>query len=143
MRDVLKVGMMHELEYRVTRERTVPFLYPDPDEFLEIPEVFATGYMIGLMESCCIQALIPALEEGEESLGTFVQSTHVAPTPPGGTVKIYAKITELDGRRVRWGVLALDNLEEIGRGVIERTVIQWERFNAKLHAKKAKIELIT
>lgn len=142
MRDVLEIGMMHELEYRVTRERTVPFLYPDSDEFLAIPEVFATGYMIGLMEWCCIQALAPALDEGEGSLGTFVQSTHIAATPPGGKVKVYARIVEIDGRRVKWDVIALDNLEEIGRGVIERTVIHWERFNAKLHAKTAKIELV-
>lgn len=42
---LLKPGVVQALEFRVPREKTVPFLYP---EFRALPEVFATGFMIGL-----------------------------------------------------------------------------------------------
>jgi fluoroacetyl-CoA thioesterase len=43
MRDILRVGMVETIEFKVPREKTVPFLYPESPEFQAIPEVFATG----------------------------------------------------------------------------------------------------
>ncbi|MDJ0930675.1 thioesterase family protein [Breoghania sp.] len=137
--------MQHELKFDVLREKTMPFLYPESPEspeFQEIPEIFATCYMIGLMEWCCIQALEPAIEGGEGNLGVFVQSTHSAATPPGCVVKVQATISVIEGRKITWDVVAWEDLDEIGRGQISLAVVAWDRFNAKLQEKQQKVLLM-
>ena len=81
MRDTLKVGDVFSWSYKVPVEKTVPHLYPESEEFRKMPEVFATGFMVGLLEWCCIEALKPHLDEGEGSLGTSISVSHTAPTP--------------------------------------------------------------
>jgi fluoroacetyl-CoA thioesterase len=135
MRDILRVGMVETLEFTVPREKTVPFLYPESPEFQAIPEVFATGYMVGLMEWCCIRSLAPALEEGEGSLGTAIDVSHVAPTPPGSRVTVTATVESVDGRAVTWRVVARDDFDLIGEGKIGRSVVDWSRFERRLAVK--------
>ena len=63
-----------------------------------MPEVFATGYMVGLMEWTCIQLLAPHLDAGEGSLGTHIDVSHTAATPPGLRVTVDAECTGVHGR---------------------------------------------
>lgn len=139
MLDVLKVGDKEFLEFKVTAEKTVPFLYPESPEFQEIPQIFATGYMVGLMEWCCMRSISKALEKGEGSLGTLIQISHLAPTLPNSTVKVEATIVKIDGRKVVWQVLAKDETDTIGEGLIGRSVVMWNRFEKILANKKSAI----
>lgn len=139
MRAILTIGTTTFHTFTVTREKTVPFLYPESSEFQSIPEVFATGYMVGLMEWACIVSLAQALEEGEGSLGTLIEVTHEAPTLPGQTVTVEATIASIDGRKITWNVIARDEFDIIGRGRIGRTVVSWERFNGALAKKAEKV----
>lgn len=136
MRSILTIGDHTSHSFTVTREKTVPFLYPESAEFQEIPEVFATGYMVGLMEWACILSLKPALEEGEGCLGVLIDVTHEAATLPGQTVTVEAIVTSIEGRKVIWDVVARDEIDVIGRGRIGRAVVNWERFKSGL-ARKA------
>ncbi|MBW6504299.1 thioesterase, partial [bacterium] len=88
MKETLKVGLEHVHTYRVPENKTVPHLYPEAKAFQEMPKVFATGYMVGLMEWACIEAMAPHMEPGEGSVGTLVNVTHTAATPPGMTVTV-------------------------------------------------------
>lgn len=139
MQDILEIGSRTTLEFKVGREKTVPALYPESVEFQAFPEVFATGFMVGLMEWCCIRALEPALEAGEGSLGTLIEVTHEAPTPPGSVVIVDSVVDEIDGRRVVWKVEARDEVDIIGRGRIGRHVVIWDRFNEVLVKKQQEI----
>ncbi|MBK1663642.1 thioesterase [Rhodospirillum rubrum] len=139
MRDVLKVGMGETLSFEVPREKTVPFLYPESAEFQAIPEVFATGYMIGLMEWCCVRSLAPALEDGEGSLGIAINVSHLAPTPPGARVVVEAEIIAIDGRKISWHVVARDEVDLIGEGTIGRAVVRWSSFTQRVAEKTATI----
>ena len=78
MKPSLKVGLKHRFSYRVPRDKTVPFTYPESRELAAMPEVFATGFMIILMEWTCVQLLAPQLDAGEGSLGVGVNVTHLA-----------------------------------------------------------------
>ena len=49
MKETLQPGIEHEFTIRITDSKTVPALYPESSEFQVMPEVFATGYMIGFM----------------------------------------------------------------------------------------------
>lgn len=136
MLDGLKVGSKTTLQFKIGREKTVPALYPESAEFQDFPEVFATGFMVGLMEWCCIRALKPALQPGEGSLGTLIEVTHEAPTPPGSVVTVEAVVEEVEGRRIVWRVKARDEIDVIGRGRIGRHVVTWGRFNDALAKKR-------
>ena len=103
-----------------------------------MPEVFATGFMVGLMEWTCIQLLEPHLDEGEGSLGTHIDVSHKAATPVGFTVTVEAECIEVRGPRLRFKLVAHDGVDEIGAGTHERFIVVWDRFNRGVDAKRAK-----
>ena len=90
MKEGLKPGLEYTFSFLVSKEKTVPYVYPESDLFREMPEVFATAFMVGFMEWACMEALRPYLEEGECTLGTMINVTHQAATPPGMTVTAHA-----------------------------------------------------
>ncbi len=136
MKDTLKAGLTHRFEFVVPANKTVPHLYPEASQFQAMPEVLATGFMVGLLEWTCIQLLAPHLDEGEGSLGVHVDVTHQAATPPGFTVTVEAECTEVRGPRVYFNVHAHDGVDLISKGKHERFVVAWDRFNARLEEKK-------
>lgn len=141
MKESLKVGLSHELRYRVPEERTVPSLLPESEEFQSMPRVLASGYMIGLIEWTCIQAANPHLDwPREQTLGIGFELSHSAPTPPGGVVTIRVSLETLEGRKMTWAVRAHDDLDLISEGYHHRFVIRAEQFNAKVAAKKEAID---
>lgn len=135
MKDTLKVGDKAQLVYKVPADKTVPHLYPEAHDFQMMPTVFATGFMVGLMEWACMKVLEPHLEAGEGSLGIHIDVSHIAATVPGQTVTVDAECTGLAGRRVKFKVAAHDGIEKIGDGNHDRMIIPWERFEAKVNAK--------
>lgn len=138
MKETLTVGLEHTLTYLVPKERTVPFLYPDAPPFRDMPEVFATGFMVGFMEWTCMEALKPYLEEGERTVGTMINVTHEAATPAGMEVSATVRLLEVDGKRTVWEVEARDEVEVIGRGTHERFAINFDKFTSRVAAKAAK-----
>jgi fluoroacetyl-CoA thioesterase len=135
MKASLKPGVTHRFAYTVPENKTVPYLYPEADMFQAMPAVFATGFMVGLMEWTCIQLMAPHLDPGEGSLGVHVDVSHSAATPPGLTVTVDAEVAAVDGRRVTFRVKAHDGIDLIGEGRHERFVVMWDRFNARVAEK--------
>jgi fluoroacetyl-CoA thioesterase len=131
----LVAGLTNSLSFTVTREKTVPFLYPEFPGSASMPEVFASGFMVGLMEWCCIGAIAPHYGPGEGSLGTFFELSHEAATPAGMTVTVEATLERVEGRQLWFQVTARDEVDIISRGRHGRTLVQWDRFRERL-AKK-------
>ena len=104
-----------------------------------MPEVFATGFMIVLMEWACTELLAGHLQEGEGSVGVHVDVSHLAATPPGMTVTVDAECVEVVDQRVAFSVKAHDGMDLIGEGRHERFVVAWDKFNARVAAKAAKV----
>jgi fluoroacetyl-CoA thioesterase len=138
MKSTLKVGLTHRFSYRVPENKTVPYTYPEAPEIAAMPKVFATGFMIVLMEWTCTQLLAPHLEAGEGSLGVHVDVSHLAATLPGQTVTVDAELDRIVGNRVGFKVKAHDGIDLIGEGRHERFVVHWDKFDARLAAKAAK-----
>jgi len=137
MKPTLKPGLRQSFSYTVPENKTVPYTYPESPIIAAMPKVFATGFMIVLMEWTCAQLLAPHLDAGEGSLGTHVDVSHLAATPVGFTVSVEAELVAVDGRKLAFKVSAHDGKDLIGEGRHERVVVGWERFNAKV-AEKAK-----
>ncbi|MES3023130.1 MAG: thioesterase family protein [Pseudomonadota bacterium] len=134
----LQPGLRFEWRYTVPARATVPQLYHDTPFCRDMPEVLATGYMVGIMELASINAMMPFLDwPREQSLGTMVNFTHFAPTPAGMEVLVKGEVTAVEGRRVQFRLEAWDAAERICEGTHERCVIDAQRFNGKVGAKKA------
>ena len=128
MKPTLAVGQLRDFSYRVPEDKTVAHVFEGERLFVDMPPVFATAYMVGLIEWVCMQALEAHLEPGEQSVGTAIHVTHTAATPVGLTVKVTVRVSGIQGRRVRFDVRAEDDAELIGEGTHERFVIVRERF---------------
>ena len=138
MHPSLKPGLRFTFDYKVPPERTVPCLLPESPEFQQMPKVLATGYMVGLFEWACIQALKPHLDwPREQSVGIEVRLSHVAATPPGLTLTISGELIEMEGRRLLFAMQGHDGVEPISEGTHGRYIIDAGRFNEKAAAKRA------
>jgi fluoroacetyl-CoA thioesterase len=143
MKPTLKAGLKHSFSYKVPEDKTVPYTYPESPIIAAMPKVFATGFMIVLMEWTCTQLLSEHLDPGEGSLGTHVDVSHLAATPPGMTVKVEVEVAEVEGRKITFKVSAHDGIDLIGEGRHERIVVAWDRFNAKVAEKTKAAELVS
>jgi fluoroacetyl-CoA thioesterase len=138
MKPTLKPGMKHHFAYLVPPNKTVPYTYPESPEIAAMPKVFATGFMVVLMEWTCMQLLAPHLDEGEGSLGVKVDISHLAATPPGLTVTVDCECIEVKGQKVSFKLRAHDGVDLIGEGRHERYVVAWDKFNERVAKKVAK-----
>lgn len=138
MKDTLKTGLKFQFIYTVPVEKTVPHIYRESPELQTMPQVFATGFMIALMEWTCAKLLAPHLDEGEGSLGVHVDISHIAATPPGFVVTVDAEVIEIDSRRVWFHVRAHDGVDLIGEGRHGRVVVEWTRFNSRIAEKASR-----
>ena len=100
-------------------------------------EVFATPMMIALIEKCAAACVQDELPEGDATVGTLINVSHVAATPVGMKVSATATVTAVEGRKICFSVKAEDECGLIGEGTHERVVIHVDRFNDKAKAKKA------
>jgi len=139
MKDSLKAGLTHQFRYTVPPTKTVPHLYPESAMFQEMPPVLATGFMVGLLEWACIDAIRPYLDwPREQSLGTIVNFTHLAATPPGLTVTVDVRLDRVEGNRLTFFLAAHDGIDKIAEGTHQRFVIEAARFNARVAEKAAR-----
>ena len=137
MKPTLKPGIRYEHRFVVPPTKTVPALYPEAAEFLAMPEVFATGFLVGFLEWACIKAVNPHLDWPlEQTLGTHIDVSHVAATPPGMEVTAMVELLSVEGRKLVFAVRAHDGVDVISEGRHERHVIIKERFDARVRAKK-------
>ncbi len=140
MRETLRPGLTFEFAFRIPENKTVPHLYPESAEFQQMPRVFATGFMVGLFEWACIRFVNSHLDwPQEQTVGTGVNFSHLAPTPPGLTVTVRGKLTEVDGRKLTFALEAHDGIDPISEGTHERFVIDAAKFSLKA-ASKAKAQ---
>lgn len=136
MKESLRPGLRGEHTFVVPPDKTVPHLYAEAPEFQEMPRVFATGFLVGLVEWACLRVVNPHLDwPREQTLGTHVDLSHSAATPPGMTVTVQAELVEVDGRRLAFRVSAHDGKDVITEGRHERVVVDAARFRERVAAK--------
>ncbi len=100
--------------------------------------VFATPWMVALMENAAVQAVQSALGEDEGTVGTRLEVTHDAATPIGMRVWAEAELTAVDGRKLTFAVSAYDEAGKIGGGTHERFIIKPDKFLSRAQAKLGK-----
>jgi fluoroacetyl-CoA thioesterase len=137
MKESLKPGIRYEHKFVIPKSKTVPALYPESEEFAAMPEVFATGFLVGLLEWACIKSVNPHIDwPKEQTVGTQIDVSHEAATPPGLEVTVTVELIAVEGRRLVFAVEAHDGVDLISKGRHERFVISKEKFDSKVGTKK-------
>ena len=85
--------------------------------------VFATPFLVGLLENAAAAVLHPRLPAGAGTVGTMVEMRHLAATPVGMTVRATATLLETDGKRFVFSVEAWDEKDKVAEGRHERFVV--------------------
>jgi len=133
MNETLITGITFEHKFIVPASKTVPFLYPESEEFLVMPKVFATGFLVGILEWACIKAINSHLDwPKEQTVGRHINVSHEAATPLGLEVIVFVELTKIEGEKLEFSVEAHDGLDLISKGRHERFIINKEKFDAKL-----------
>ena len=127
----ISVGMTHSVSVVVDSSNTADFAGSG-----SLP-VFATPFMIALMELAAAELCQKELEDGITTVGTNINVSHLAATAKGAVVKAVATVTSADGRRFTFDVEAYDNAGLIGKGTHERFSVKIDKFMAKAEERKA------
>lgn len=98
-------------------------------------KVFATPFMIALMENAAANSITSFLDEGQSSVGTLISVTHEAATPVGMKVWAESQVIAVDGRKVCFNVEAFDEAGKIGSGTHERFIISSDKFVKRVYEK--------
>ncbi len=110
-------GAVHEVTLTVTLDQTADAMGNRG------VKVFATPFLIGLLENAANGVIAPSLAPGASTVGTMVEIRHLAATPVGMAVRARATLLETDGRRYLFQVEAWDAKEKIAEGRHERFVV--------------------
>ena len=117
----------------VDRDRTIGFMGEDC-------RVYATPSLVHDIEHACRDLILARVPEGEDSVGTKVSITHMAPTLLGMEATITVTVSEIDGRRVVLDVVANDSVEPICKGRHERFIVDKAKTADRLRQKAAKAQ---
>ena len=134
MKNSLKAGLELSKAVTVDESRCIGFMGKEG-------MVYATPRMVSDVEYACRDFLLQHLDAGEDSVGAHVSIDHLAATPLGLDVKIAAKITEVDRRKVTFEFTVHDPVEQCGRGKHVRFVVETAKSRERLAAKRAKAGL--
>ena len=125
MKPEFTVGLSTELVEEITEAQRARHLGDG------VRSVLSTPAMIAMMEHTSMQLIRPFLEEGEASVGTKVNISHIAATPIGMKVRVKSTVQEMKGRRITFAVEAFNEKEKIGEGTHERAIINLQKFVSK------------
>lgn len=148
MKESLQPGLRYSHQFVIPLSKTVPSLYPESNEFIQMPVVFATGFLVGFLvgflEWACILCINPHLDwPDEQSVGTHIDVSHEAATPPGFEVTADVELVDVDGKHLVFDVEAHDGIDLTSTGRHQRYVIHkinlprgWMRNNRLSPADK-------
>jgi fluoroacetyl-CoA thioesterase len=134
MKGSLQKGLSFQKRVKVDGERCIGFMGKEG-------MVYATPRMVSDVEYTCRDFLLGHLDAGEDSVGTHVSIDHLAATPMGLEVQVRIEVVEVDRRKVTFAFSVEDPVEEVGKGIHVRFVVETAKTRERLAAKRAKAGL--
>ncbi|MCH8819328.1 MAG: thioesterase family protein [Acidobacteria bacterium] len=86
-------------------------------------QVLSTPMMIRYMELNAAKLIRPLLPADLASVGYEVYVRHKAPAPLGAKLTVWAKLLEVDGRKLLFDVRVTEGERLIGEGTHRRTIV--------------------
>ena len=97
--------------------------------------VYATPFMVALMEGAACEAITAAITEDKTTVGVELNITHLSATPVGLEVRAEAEVTAVEGKTITFAVTAYDEAGKIGEGTHKRVIVPIQKFLDKAYAK--------
>ena len=132
MKENLTAGVAATQKIAIDRDRTIGFMGDEG-------RVYSTPSMVRDIEYTCHELLNEHLDDGENSVGTHVSVDHIGATVEGDEVEVSVTITAVEGRAVSFEATVKDSLEEVGRGVHNRFVVDVQKTYERLTEKRKKV----
>ncbi len=126
----LQIGLKGKQELTVAMEHTASTVGSG------LLPVFATPWMVTLMEMSASEAVKDALEPGKTTVGIRLDIQHTAATPIGLKVWAEAELVEIDRAKLTFRVQAYDECGPIGGGIHERFIVEEKKFMEKAGARR-------
>jgi fluoroacetyl-CoA thioesterase len=115
----LSAGLTREATFRVTPDMRPP----------HVDGILSTSRMIGLIEDTCLDLVQPLLDEGQTTVGTRVDVTHVGTAWTGEEVKIRVRLAKVTQRRLLTFEVEVEAPGgKISTGTHQRLVLERSRF---------------
>lgn len=95
-------------------------------------QVLATPIMLALMENAALLAVDQDIPAEQATVGGYIKSTHLKPSPVGAEITATAELVEMDGRKLTFHVVAMQGETVIGEGEHIRYIVDRDRFLSKL-----------
>ena len=96
-------------------------------------DVLATPRLLAWCEQATIESLAGRLDDATSTVGTRVELAHLRASPVGAAVTVRADLVHVDGRLLRFDVVAEDAEGVLlGHGQVTRVVVDRARFLARL-----------
>jgi fluoroacetyl-CoA thioesterase len=117
---------------------TLEFTVTDDDTAVALGSgslaVLATPRLLAWCEAATCAAIETSITDDQSSVGTRVQLDHVGASAVGAVVSVTATIGYVDGRLVRFEVVAQQGPEEkvVAHGEVTRVVVDRARFLSRL-----------
>lgn len=124
-----RLGLEATIERVVLPEHTLQTIDPN------LPAVFSTPSMIGLMEHASVVAVRSELPPGTISVGTRIEVDHLKAVGPGATVQAWARFVKYHGRFLVFDVEARSGDLVIGRGRVFRAIVEPRQHHDKAQAR--------
>jgi fluoroacetyl-CoA thioesterase len=122
----MRVGDSATVRFTVTEQDTATALSSG-----DLP-VLGTPRLLAWSEAATCAAVGASLDAGQTSVGTRVQLDHVSASPVGAELTVDATVVHVDGRLVRFEVVARHADKVVGHGEVTRVVVDRERFLSRL-----------
>lgn len=122
----LEIGMTFESKIIVKKEHTASAYGSGSID------VFATPAMIGIMENAALKCVDEALGDDYSTVGIHLDVKHIAATPMGMEARAIAELIEVNGKKLKFKVVAFDEDKKIGEGFHNRFIINKEKFMSKV-----------
>jgi predicted thioesterase len=129
MNDRPKVGTTGEQRFLVEATHAIDFSQNG------MPAVLSTPWLIWFLEHAARSAVLPFLEAGESTVGTYIEVRHSAPTPVGQAVTCRARVVQAERAMISFQLEAHDGHELIARGFHKLQVIRVARFAQRVSRK--------
>ena len=96
--------------------------------------VLGTPRLVAWCEAATCAAVEPSVPPERTSVGTRIDLEHLAASPVGAQVEVTATVRYVDGRLLRFEVVAVHAADGrlVGRGEVTRVVVDRDRFLSRL-----------
>ncbi len=106
----------------------------------DLDTLFATPILVAMMLDASVHLVDKKLPEGYISVGIMSTVNHEKATVLGETVTVEVKISQFDGNKITFEMIAFDEIGTIGSGKHERIIVNKKKLIERAKKRASNLE---